>query len=102
MIVGILVILAIGCRACFRHAELVHRVAYGGWLVAFLQVIPFLQILAGSIAIVAAEATCLAQNRELAQIDTLLGGFLATMITGGLLIALAGLIGLSRRVATGE
>jgi hypothetical protein len=102
MIAGILAILAIGCRACVRHTELMHRVAYGGWLVAFLQIIPFWQILAGSIAIIAAEATGLAQNRELAQIDTLLGGFLATMATGGLLIALAGLIGLSRRMATGE
>ena len=90
MLLGIIAVFALGCRLCFVSREPVLTVVYGGWIVAASQFAPFLQILAGLIGVGAARA----MSRETGNVDTVLGGFIATSLTGGILIAVAAAFGL--------
>ncbi len=90
MMVGIITVFALGCRACFVYREAMLTVAYGGWIVAASQFVPFLHIWAGLIGVDVAVA----MTRETGDLSTAIGGFLATLLTGGILIAFAAVFGL--------
>jgi hypothetical protein len=55
---------------------------------------------AGSIGISVAQVTGQATWGDFGQVNTVLGGFLATMATGGILIAFAAAFGLLNRALT--
>lgn len=97
MALGIVVVLALGYRACFSSPEVVRTIAYGGWLVAFTQCIPFVQFIAGFVGVGVAQELGLASEGGIGLVSTIMGGFVATLITGGLLIALAVVIGMACR-----
>ncbi|APW61640.1 hypothetical protein [Paludisphaera borealis] len=100
MVLGILAVFLTGYRSCFVYREAILTVAYGGWIVAAFQFVPFLQVMAGLIGVAVAEATGQAASGDLGPINTVLGGFLATLVTGGILIALAAVLGLMTRGLT--
>jgi hypothetical protein len=90
MMVGIITVFALGWRACFVYREAVLTVSYGGWIVAASQFVPFLQMLAGLIG----AGVAMAMTRETRDLSTAISGFLATLLTGGILIAFAAVFGL--------
>jgi hypothetical protein len=85
MVIGIIVVFALGCRACYVSRRAVLTVVYGGWIVAASQFFPILQIFAGSIGIAAARPMC----GEYGNVNTALGGFIATIVTGCILMTAA-------------
>jgi len=101
MACGILLLYWLGYLACFLAGEYVRTVIYGAWVVAVSQTFPLLQIVAG------APANLLVQVMERGEISetgppesitTLLGGLLATLVTGSILIASAAAFGVGIRV----
>jgi hypothetical protein len=93
MWLGVAVLFLIGRRACFVARESVLTVVYGGWILAAFQFIPVGQIAAGIMGVGAVQGMGLA-NPEMGPIHTALGGFLATIITGSLLLLAAAALGL--------
>jgi hypothetical protein len=89
MVIGIIVVFAIGCRVCFVSRRTVLMVVYGGWIVALSQAVPALHIIAGTIGLSAVRVTT-GEERDL---STILGGFIATLITGCVLISVATALG---------
>jgi hypothetical protein len=100
MLIGIIVVFALGYHICFVSRKAMLTVVYGGWIVAALQFLPFLQLVAGSIGTSVAQVTGQATSGDFGQVNTVLGGFLATMATGGILIAFAAAFGLLNRALT--
>lgn len=97
MALGVGAVLAFGYRVCFIFRVVVRTIAYGGWLIAVTQCIPIVQIIAGSIGVETAREFGLASGGAFGPINTVVGGFVATLITGGLLLALAFAIGMACR-----
>jgi hypothetical protein len=93
MWLGVLALFLIGRRACFVARESVLTVVYGGWILAAFQFIPVGQIAAGLAGVGAAQAMGLAHH-DLGPIHTALGGFVATIVTGSLLLLAAAALGL--------
>jgi hypothetical protein len=90
---GILLVFALGCRLCFVSRRAVLTVVYGGWVVAAAQLFPLLQICAGIAGIrVASALSGWSMHRE-EKGDSVLGGFLATVVTGALLLTVATVLG---------
>ena len=89
MVIGIIVVFAIGCRVCFVSRRAMLTVVYGGWIVALSQAFPALQIIAGIIGLSAVRVT----TSEERDVSTILGGFIATLITGCVLITIATALG---------
>ena len=100
MLIGIIVVFALGYHICFVSRKAMRTVVYGGWIVAVFQLLPFLQLVAGSIGASVAQVTVQATSGDFGQVNTVLGGFLATMATGGILIAFAAAFGLLNRALT--
>ncbi|MDG3004559.1 hypothetical protein [Paludisphaera mucosa] len=99
MVLGVLVVLWLGRRACRHAREAVLTVVYGGWVVAVLQIFPLLQVAAGFCGVGAAVQTGRAMRSDYTHIDDVFGGLLATLVTGGLLIVVAAVFGLIGRLA---
>ncbi|KAJ3058971.1 hypothetical protein HK102_010226 [Quaeritorhiza haematococci] len=86
MVLGVFVVYLLGRRICFTSPQEMRTVPRGGWLVAALQFFPIPQMVAGTIGVELVRGFALAQPGELGTVDTLLGGFLATLTTGGFLV----------------
>ncbi len=105
MFLGIVAVLGLGFLA-YAGGELresLRTVTYGGWVVAATQIVPLLQFVAGGLGVGAADAMGwtadrIATENFLARVDTLAGGLIATLVTGGLLIAVAGFLGFLGRL----
>ncbi|AMV40131.1 hypothetical protein [Planctomyces sp. SH-PL62] len=95
MLGGILVLFGLGWRTCSNLPGARSALIYGGWIVAAAQLFPIVHLTAGMMGVAAARAA----QREFIPIITMLGGFLATVVTGGILISLAFVIGLVRPVS---
>lgn len=97
MVLGVFVVLALGLAACQVHRWAVLTVVYGGWIVAGFQPLPLMQFAAGALGMMAAaEAEAVTGGRPL-HLTTLLGGLIATVVTGGVLIGFAAAFGLAMR-----
>lgn len=90
---GMAVLYAGGRWRCRANPRAVRMVSYGGLITAALQIIPLLQIFAGILGIAAARALGQHENTHAAGALTILGGLIATLVTGIVLISLAGLAG---------
>ncbi|WP_165246417.1 hypothetical protein [Paludisphaera soli] len=97
MVLGVVVVYLIGRRICFTSPQEMRTVTRGGWLVAALQFFPIPQMVAGTIGVELVRGFALAQPGELGTVDTLLGGFLATLTTGGILVVVAAAFGAASR-----
>ncbi len=89
MLIGIIVVFVLGWRVCYVSRSTVLTVVYGGWIVAASQFLPILHLFAGGIGIAAAEPMSGGDGN----LNTVLGGFIATLVTGCILIALAAAFG---------
>ncbi|WP_165068816.1 hypothetical protein [Paludisphaera rhizosphaerae] len=96
MALGIAAVLGLGWYAAHIVPQVVRTVVHGGWIVAVVQFFPLLQIAAGSVGVEIVKALGLAEDSN-PTIGTVSGGFLATIITAALLIALAWMLGLVGR-----
>ena len=83
MAVGIVLVFGIGCGACVFARRLTIPVILGGLVVALGQLFPILQVMAGSIGMGMAKSG-----------DEFLQGLVATIITGGILLTAATMLGL--------
>lgn len=94
MVLGIVAVVWFGWSLAGTFPEVVRTVVYGGWVVALAQLFPVFQVIAGVIAVSAVTQLGLGIGEgQGSRVDGLAGGFLATIVTGGLLIALAGVLG---------
>ena len=92
MFIGIVAVFALGHRLCFIARRAMLAVVYGGWVVALFQLAPILHIFAGIVGVWVAHGFEDVTKRD--QVNTVLGGFLATIVTGGILIVVATALGL--------
>ncbi|WP_435018438.1 hypothetical protein TA3x_000412 [Tundrisphaera sp. TA3] len=90
MILAILLMLALGAMAVSASRKGGWAVVIGGWIVAVSQLMPVLHIIAGSMGMSAALGGTKAYS---AGLDDEPGGFIATIVTGGILITIALAIG---------
>jgi len=97
MWLGVLALFLVGRRACFVARESMLTVVYGGWVVAAFQFFPMGQIAAGLVGVGVAQGSMGLAHHDLGPIDTALGGFMATIVTGLLLIFAAAVLGLLTR-----
>lgn len=88
--VAVLLMFGAGCCAVRRLPSLGRAINIGGLLVAAVQIFPILQVAAGFIGILWASNMGLEVDGPHA---SKFGGFVATVFTGGILIAVALLIG---------
>jgi hypothetical protein len=100
MVFAILALLTLGGFLCTYHRELSRALLIGGVLIAMTQLIPIPQILAGWIGLAIGNALGLAEfsrGDQPARLTSEFGGFVVTLITGGILITAAACIGLTLR-----
>ncbi|QEH35324.1 hypothetical protein OJF2_38750 [Aquisphaera giovannonii] len=102
MAAAILTLFATGCWICTARRQLASPLLLGAAFVGLSQVFPLLQILAGSAGMVAATALRVAENNDdaLPRVIGEAGGFVVTLVTGGLLMAASLVAGLSLRMLT--
>jgi hypothetical protein len=93
MAVASLALFAVGCGICTARRGLVAPLFVG-----LSQVVPVLQILAGSIGVEVALALRVAVGSDLSTRLTEAGGFVVTLVTGGLLMAASLVAGLLLRL----
>ncbi len=92
MVLAVLTMLATGGYACLGSRKAGVTLLVGGGILAVCQFFPFPQILAGMIGIAAARAMGLTTGGEghgMEVVNSVLGGFVATTLTGGILIVAA-------------
>jgi hypothetical protein len=98
------VLLAGGWALCAVSASTARKVILGAALVAVTQFFPVLQIIAGSVSMGIAQSFQLVEGgggdpdldeQDIPQITSELGGFIVTMLVGGILLTCASLIGLA-------
>jgi hypothetical protein len=92
MLLGIAILLALGCWASLASRTIGMALLVGGGIVALSQFLPALQILAGLIAVGAAGIIDGTGGRM--AVGSFLGGLVATVVTGGILIGIALALGL--------
>jgi hypothetical protein len=100
MACGVALIYWLGLRACRVARGAIIAVVHGGWVVAAFQIFPVLQMAAGTAGLSLASALGLARFHVAVDVDVVLGGFLATLATGAILIAVAAALGALRWLAT--
>lgn len=98
MFLGILLLLATGCLAVVKSRRFGIALVVGGVFVAVGQLLPIAQLGAGTIGLYAAQLLGLVTLRwpddDIGDINGEPGGFVATVITGGLLMVPAAIIGM--------
>ena len=87
MFVAIVMLWFVGDNAGKKGRTLGSGLLVGGVVVGLSQIYPFLQLIAGLIALTVAKQ--LGQANEEFDVTSELGGFIATTVTGGLLMAAA-------------
>lgn len=93
---GVICAALLGIQACRWWPGLMRRVNVGATLVAISQLVPFVQLIAGLIAINIAERVGLARVEEgqiIEQANGELGGFVITVITGAILLGVSLVVG---------
>ena len=91
--IGIAVVFAIGCRVSLRSRAAILPVIRGGGIVAASQFVPILHLVAGLVGVRAAHFLGTTTRGERFGVDTALGGLVATLVTGIILLAVADIIG---------
>ncbi|QDV34178.1 hypothetical protein [Tautonia plasticadhaerens] len=103
-LIGALFVMAVlGADACSRWDRPGRAVIGGGVLVALAQMFPLPQVCAGALALRVASGLALAvpvEDLGFSRATGVAGGFLVTLMTGGLLIAGALLLGLVLQLIT--
>jgi hypothetical protein len=94
MFAGVGLIWLLGHVACRTNPRAALPVMYGGWIVAASQFWPAAQMMAGMIGLWAASFGTPTQDDRLPEASGALAGFTATIVTGGLLLAVAAILGL--------
>jgi hypothetical protein len=95
MVLAVSVIAALGAACCAIDWQLGWIVTVGGVVVALSQVLPMLQFFTGLIALgIAAQLGLTASGAGIERAAGVLGGSLVTMITAGILIGVAAVVGL--------
>src|SRR5262249_17793790 len=96
--VALLSFLACGCYLCAYHRKLALALIVGGVLVALTQVFPILQIMAWLIGMGICPAfgqTSSGEDEATPHLTGELGGFVVTLVTGGILIGAAACSGVA-------
>lgn len=93
MVLGVAGVYAGGRWRCRANPRAFRMVSYGGLITAALQIFPLLHIFAGVLGIGAASVLGQYENTHAAGALTLLGGLIATLVTGIVMISLAGVAG---------
>ena len=91
MLVAIGVLLVLGSGVCIGHRKAGTALIAGGVIVSLTQIFPLPHIVAGMIGLELADKAGMIDDAV--KLPSILGGFVVTFVTGGLLIALAGAIG---------
>ena len=106
--IAALVLLVGGWVLCAWSGSTARKLILGSALVALTQVLPLLQIIAGSVSISIAQSFQLVEGgggdpdldeQFMPQITSELGGFVVTMLVGAILLTCASLIGLALGLA---
>jgi hypothetical protein len=95
MVLGIVVLYLLGYWACHRFRAAVVWLIYGASMVAVFQLLPMAHLIVGMLGVAAAvfvEGGGIRSHPT--TVLTIPGGFVATIITGGILITLAHVLGL--------
>ena len=98
MAVALGAFLTCGCFLCAFHRELARALIIGGVVVALTQIIPMLQFIAGSIGMAVGLGLGVADfggDERGPSLTSEFGGFVVTLVTGGILITAAAVSGLS-------
>ena len=91
MLLGVILYFTLGCYLCYVAREVVRTLVYGGWVVAVAQCFLFPHMIVGLFGVSSAGA--LGQAADL-DVTSEPGGFIATLVTGGILLAAAAVFGL--------
>lgn len=104
MALGIAILWLAGQALCARSKDLATTIVPGAVVVALTQLFPITQFYAGlmSLKLISKLGQTQAEPVLIPKRITQLGGFLATLITGGQLLFLAWLIGIAIRVVRGQ
>jgi hypothetical protein len=103
MLIATLLLLALGYGACGAARRTARTLVFGGLLVTITQFFPLVQIVAGFIGLGIGEAIGQADMSDDAlpgQVKSEAGGFLITLVTGGLLMAISLVAGGFLRIIT--
>ncbi len=99
MLAGILCYFGAGCLVALKSRRVLMTVVYGGWVVAASQAVPFLQMISGIFGVTAAGAVGQSSKPGIeGDLNGEAGGFIATVVTGGILLVAALVLGLVIRV----
>jgi hypothetical protein len=96
--VALLSFLVCGCYLCAYHRKLALALLVGGVLVALTQLFPILQILAGLIGMAVGQSlgqTSSGADEATPHLRSEVGGFVVTLVTGGILIGAAACSGMA-------
>jgi hypothetical protein len=99
MLVASATLFLVGAWVCVAQPKLGLALVVGGAPIALSQIVPFLQIMAGLVALAVGEFFQQVENQDdvPGQVVSEPGGFILTMITGGLLMGAALTLGLLMR-----
>jgi hypothetical protein len=103
MSIAALFLVLLGCYFCAAGRKLAAALIAGGALVGLSQMFPALHIIAGMIGMTVGQALDLANigdEERPAQIVNEIGGFVVTLITGGILMAAGACGGMLMRLVT--
>lgn len=103
LLFGALLLLALGYYLCAVNRRFGPALIVGGVLIAISQVFPVMQVIAGMLGMTVGKAMGLASfgdDYEVPQITTEEGGFIVTLVTGGILMAAAACSGMLLRLVT--
>jgi hypothetical protein len=87
MVIAVVVQLCAGFWVCAKVRTIGLYLVIGGFAVALSQVFPILQFIAGAVALGIGRVLGLANTED--NVTSEFGGFIVTMITGGILMALS-------------
>ena len=96
MLLALVILFRSGWRVTCASRRFERGLRVGGWLVAVFQILPVFQVFAGMSGVVAASAVGFGTKEDgvLLRVSGLVGGFVATMVTGVCLISAALILGL--------
>ncbi len=103
LLFGALLLLALGYYICAVNRRFSSALIVGGAIIAITQVFPVIQIIAGMLGMTVGKAMGLASlgdDHGVPQITTEEGGFIVTLVTGGILMAAAACSGMLLRLVT--
>ncbi|WP_165246416.1 hypothetical protein [Paludisphaera soli] len=100
MACGVALIYWLGLHACRVARQTMVAVVRGGSVVAAFQILPVLQMAAGMAGVILASVVGSARFHVFPHVDAIVDGFLATVATGAILIAVSAALGSLREFET--